>query len=143
MSSIWDYIPVTRAEIRTVIQQEINKVLASAIQNATASKLSELNSHIAAVEESVTILGERMPANWDELDADLQTLIAGYQSVVAENVILRQNAANASADQQQAIQDALTADNAVDQSAVDAADALIEQTLNPPAPDQPPADGGQ
>jgi hypothetical protein len=69
MSSIWDYVPVTRAEIRAIVQDEVNKVLLSAIQNATQNKFNELNSHIEAVEEQVTIQGEKLSEATDLLDA--------------------------------------------------------------------------
>ena len=132
MGSFWDYVPVNRAEIRAIITNEVNKILISAIRTVTEQRFNEIDSHIEAVEESVTILGETMPANWDALNTDLQTLIAGYQSVVAENVILKQQLSSADADKQQAVADALAADNAVDQAAVDAADAVVEAALNPP-----------
>jgi chromosome segregation ATPase len=81
----------------------------------------------------------QMAANFDELNADLQTLIAGYQSVVAENVILHQELDSADADKQAAVAAALEADDQVDQAAVDAADAVVKAALAPPA-DVPPAE---
>lgn len=76
-----------------------------------------------------------MAANFEELKTDLQTLIAGYRSVVAENVILKQQLANADAATQQAVAEAVAADDVVDQAAVDAADEVVDAAnaeLNPP-----------
>jgi hypothetical protein len=77
---------------------------------------------------------ELMAANFDELNADLNTLATGYQSLQAANVILQAAVDAADATKAQAVADAIAADDAVDQAAVDAADAVVESVLNPPAP---------
>lgn len=87
VGSIWDYVPVTRAEIRAIVKDEINKVLAGAIQNETQGKFNELNSHVEAVEESVTILGEKLSEATDLLDAiDVRTndLATEVNDIIAE-----------------------------------------------------------
>lgn len=135
MSSIWDYVPVTRAEIRAIVQDEVNKVLLSAIQNATQNKFNELNSHIEAVEEQVTILGEKLSEATDLLDAidartnDLATEVANLITEV-------QNAPDANPAIVARLQ-ALKAN----------LDAIAADPNNPvpdpvPVPDQPPADDG-
>jgi len=98
--------------------------------------LAGIDGHVLAIEENITQIGLQMAANFDELNADLQVLVAGYQSVVAENAILRAQLATADADKQQAVADAIAADDVVDQAAVDAADAVVEAALAPPV--EPP-----
>jgi len=98
--------------------------------------LENIDGHVLAIEENITQIGLQMAANFDELNADLQVLVAGYQSVVAENAILRAQLATADADKQQAVADAIAADDVVDQAAVDAADAVVEAALAPPV--EPP-----
>lgn len=79
----------------------------------------------------------QVAANFDKLDADLNTLAAGY---VAQQAIIKTQAdalASADADKAQAVADAIAADDAIDQAAVDAADGIAQAVLNP----APPADG--
>jgi chromosome segregation ATPase len=113
--------------------------------------LSDLQRDVIAIRVSlqdVKTTGEKtlkefqnMAANFDELNADLQVLVTGYQSVVAENVILKEQLANADQATQDAVAAAVAADDAVDQAAVDAADAVVEAALNPAPPvDVPPAE---
>jgi chromosome segregation ATPase len=94
MSSIWDYVPVTRAEIRAIVQDEVNKVLLSAIQNATQNKFNSLNSHIEAVEETVTILGEKLSEATDLLDA-IDSRTNDLATEVANLIVEVQNAPDA------------------------------------------------
>lgn len=94
MSSIWDYVPVTRAEIRAIVQDEVNKVLLSAIQNATQDKFNGLNSHIEAVEETVTILGEKLSEATDLLDA-IDSRTNDLATEVANLIVEVQNAPDA------------------------------------------------
>jgi chromosome segregation ATPase len=107
--------------------------------------LSDLQRDVIAIRvtlQDVKTTGEKtlkefqnMAANFDELNADLQVLVTGYQSVVAENVILKEQLANADQATQDAVASALAADDAVDQAAVDAADAVVDAAnaaANPP-----------
>lgn len=88
-----------------------------------------IDDHLSDVEEIVTRIGEKMAANFDQLDADLNTLATGYQAVVAERDQLKQALAAADAAKAQAVADAVAAD----QAAVDAADGIAQSVLNPPA----------
>jgi len=107
--------------------------------------LSDLQRDVAAgyvLLQEIKTTGEttlkefrNMAANFDELNADLQVLVTGYQSVVAENVILKEQLANADQATQEAVAAAIAADDAVDQAAVDAADAVVDAAnaaANPP-----------
>jgi regulator of PEP synthase PpsR (kinase-PPPase family) len=96
--------------------------------------LQIIDGHILNVEEITTTLGERMAANFDQLDADLNTLAAGYQSLQAANAILQAAVDAADADKAAAVAAAIAADDAVDQAAVDAADAIATAVLNPAPP---------
>ncbi len=102
--------------------------------------LTGIDGHVLAVEEIVTTLGVQMAANFDELNADLATLAAGYQSLQAANKILQDAVDAADADKAAAVAAAIAADDAIDQAAVDAADAVVESVLNP-APVEPPVEG--
>jgi len=42
--------------------------------------LENIDGHVLAIEENITQIGLQMAANFDELNADLQVLVAGYQS---------------------------------------------------------------
>lgn len=117
-----------------VTHQEFDRRM-SRLENTLAG----IDGHVLAVENVITEMGETMAANFDELNADLQVLVAGYQALQAENAVLKAQLATADADKQQAVADALAADDAVDQAAVDAADAVVEAALNP-APVEPPAE---
>lgn len=132
VGGIWDYVPVTRAEIRAIVKDEINKVLAGAIQNETQGKFNELNSHVEAVEESVTILGEKLSEATDLLDAiDVRTndLATEVNDIIAE----LQNTPDASP----AILSRLAAVKAN-------LDAIAADPNNPvPDPVPAPDDGGQ
>jgi hypothetical protein len=88
-----------------------------------------IDDHLTDVEEILTRIGERMAANFDQLDADLNTLATGYQAVVAERDQLKQALAAADANKAQAVADAVAAD----QAAIDAADGIAKSVLNPPA----------
>ena len=68
VGGIWDYIPVTRAEIRAIVKDEVNKALMNAIVAATDPRFDDINSHIETVEETVTILGEKVSEATDLLD---------------------------------------------------------------------------
>jgi hypothetical protein len=87
-----------------------------------------------------------MSVSVDKLNADVQTLVAGYQAVVAERDALKAALAAADATQAQAVADAVAAEDADAQQKIDAADAVVDAVNNPPAPadggDVPPADGG-
>lgn len=100
---------------------------------ATRVAVGMINARLDMILEELT----KMAANFDKLNADLNTLVAGYQSVVAENAILKGQLATADADKQQAVADAIAADDAVDQAAVDAADLVVENVLNPAPPVEP------
>ena len=100
---------------------------------ATRAAVGMINARLDMILEELT----KMAANFDKLNADLNTLVAGYQSVVAENAILKGQLVTADADKQQAVADAIAADDAVDQAAVDAADAVVENVLNPAPPVEP------
>lgn len=95
--------------------------------------LQVIDGHILNVEEITTTLGERMAANFDQLDADLNTLAQGYVALQAANKQLSDALASADADKAAAVAAAIAADDAVDQSAVNAADAIATAVLNPPA----------
>jgi hypothetical protein len=86
-----------------------------------------------------------MSVSVDKLNADVQTLVAGYQAVVAERDALKAALAAADATQAQAVADAVAAEDADAQAKIDAADAVVDAVNNPPAPadggDVPPADG--
>lgn len=105
---------------------------------------------VDAVQRAVTprfdaILKEihTMAVNTDELVADINTLVGGYQAVKDENVALKAEngqlrSALESADADKAA--AVAAAEAADQAQVDAADAIVDKA-NAPA-EQPPADSG-
>lgn len=110
-----DYVPVTRAEIRSIIKDEVNKVLMNAIIVATDPRFDELDSHIEAVEESLTMIGEKvseatdlldqLDARTNELGAEVDQLIANEQNrpdadpaIVARLTALRDNLNNIAAD---------------------------------------------
>lgn len=95
--------------------------------------LQVIDGHILNVEEITTTLGERMAANFDQLDADLNTLAQGYVALQAANKQLSDALASADADKAAAVAAAIAADDAVDQAAVDAADAIATAVLAPPA----------
>lgn len=89
--------------------------------SVTNSKLDDLKERMI-----------QMAANFDQLDADLNTLAAGY---VAQQAIIKTQAdalASADADKAAAVAAAIVADDAIDQAAVDAADAIATAVLNPP-----------
>jgi hypothetical protein len=96
--------------------------------------LQIIDGHILNVEEITTTLGEKMAANFDQLDADLNTLAAGYVALQAANKILQDAVDAADADKAAAVAQQLADDNAVDQAAVDAADAIATAVLNPAPP---------
>lgn len=102
------------------------------------AEMHVLALQVARIEEKVNA----MSVNVDKLNSDIQALVAGYQSVVVERDALKAALAEADAEKAQAVADALAADNAVDQAAIDAADKVVADVLNPPAPEEPPADGG-
>lgn len=110
-----DYVPVTRAEIRAIIRDEVNKILMSSIITVTEPRFEELDSHIEAVEESVTMMGEKvseatdlldqLDARTNELGAEVDQLIANEQNrpdadpaIVARLTALRDNLNNIAAD---------------------------------------------
>lgn len=95
--------------------------------------LSGIDGHLLAVEESITRIGSEMSADFDKLDADLNTLAQGYVALQAANKQLSDALASADADKAAAVAAAIAADDAVDQAAVDAADAIATAVLAPPA----------
>lgn len=120
MSSWLDYFRWPREAISNIEADVAYLRLQSSVTN---SKLDDLK------ERSI-----QMAANFDELNADLNTLATGYQSLQAANAILQAAVDAADADKAAAVAAAIAADDAVDQAAVDAADAVVEGVLNPPAP---------
>lgn len=96
--------------------------------------LQIIDGHILNVEELVNLQGEKMAADFDQLDADLNTLAAGYVALQAQNVALQSALDSADADRAAAVAAAVQADDADNQSKVDAADAIATAVLNPPAP---------
>jgi len=85
---------------------------------------------------------KKMSVSVDKLEADIQTVAAGYQAVVAERDALKAALAAADATQAQAVADAVAAEDSDSQAKIDAADAIVAGIL-PPAPVEPaPADGG-
>jgi cell division protein FtsB len=121
LSSLPDWYPVGRAEF----DQRMTRV---------EKTLQEIDRHVLAVEEITTKIGSDMAADFDQLDADLNTLAAGYQSLQAANAILQKAVDDADADKAAAVAQQLADDNSVDQAAVDAADAIATAVLNPAPP---------
>jgi hypothetical protein len=86
---------------------------------------------------------KKMSVSVDKLEADIQTVAAGYQAVVAERDALKAALAAADATSAQAVADAVAAEDSDSQAKIDAADAIVAGIL-PPAPVEPaPADGGE
>lgn len=102
--------------------------------NRVDTTLAGIDGHVLAIEQNLTLLGEKMAANFDQLDADLNTLAQGYVALQAANKQLSDALASADADKAAAVAQAIADDDAVDQAAVDAADAIAQGVLNPPAP---------
>lgn len=96
--------------------------------------LTSIDGHLMGIEENQTEMGIEMAADFDKLDADLNTLAAGYQSLQAANAILQAAVDAADADKAAAVAQQLADDNAVDQAAVDAADAIATAVLSPAPP---------
>jgi hypothetical protein len=124
-----DYVPVTRAEIRAIIKDEVNKILMNAIVAATDPRFDTLDSHIEAVEESVTMMGEKvseatdlldqLDARTNELGAEVDQLIANEQNrpdadpaIVARLTALRDNLNNIAADPNNPVPDPVPVDPA-------------------------------
>jgi hypothetical protein len=119
-------------------------------------RLSQISSDVEAIRASVGMsntyeekilrkidkLGATMSADFDALDADLNTLAAGY---VAQQAIIKAQAdalANADASAQAKVDAAVAAEDADAQTKVDAADAIAQAAINPTPPaDNPPAGG--
>jgi hypothetical protein len=120
LSSLPDWYPVSTGEFEYRMDR---------LERA----IKEIDRHLLAVEEITTQIGSDMAANFDQLDADLNTLAAGYQSLQAANKILQDAVDAADADKAAAVAAAIAADDAVDQAAVDAADAIATAVLAPPA----------
>lgn len=108
------------------------EIAVEAFQRALTPRLDEILEEI-----------KKMAVNTDELVADINTLVGGYQAVKDENVALKAEngqlrSALESADADKAA--AVAAAEAADQAQVDAADAIVDKA-NAPA-EQPPADSG-
>jgi hypothetical protein len=102
-------------------------------------ELGRLAEDMIYVKESVYT----MAVSVDELNSDIQTLVAGSQAKDALIKQLQDELAAADTNAQARVDAAVAAEDADAQSKIDAADAVVENYLNPaPAPDQPPADGG-
>lgn len=120
MASWLDYIRWPREAISDLQRDAI----------AIRMTLQEMKSTGENTNEEIKV----MAANFDELNADLNTLAAGY---VAQQAIIKTQAdalASADADKAAAVQQAIADDDAIDQAAVDAADAIAQAALNPAPP---------
>lgn len=104
-----------------------------------ATDTSATRAAVAVIEKTVDDMKERlikMAVNVDKITADIQTLAAGYQAARAENTQLRTALESADADKAQAVAAAIAAEDSDAQSKIDAADAIADAVLNPPAPEQ-------
>jgi hypothetical protein len=123
-----DWWPATHGDWRLVV----NAIEAS--ERALSRKFDRVLKEIRSMSVSV-----------DKLNADIQTLVAGYQAVVAERDALKAALASADATQAQAVADAVAAEDADAQSKIDAADAVVAGVNNPAPADSgdgsAPADG--
>lgn len=96
-----------------------------------------------ALSRKIHALGVIVSVSVDELNADIQALVAGYQAKDALIAQLQAELASADADAQARVDAAVAAEDADAQAKIDAADAVVDAVINPPAPvDTPPADGG-
>lgn len=109
------------------------------LYRALAEQSAATQTSLRALSRKIDKIGTLMSVSVDQLDADIQTLIAGYQAVVAQNVQLQAALASADADKAAAVQAAIVAEDADGQQKIDAADALVAAANAPAAP---PADGG-
>jgi hypothetical protein len=102
---------------------------------ATKADLQALGKSLS---RKIDKIGKLMAVSVDQLDADIQTLIAGYQAVVAANVQLQAALDAADATKAAAVADAIAAEDADAQAKIDAADAIVAAANTPPAPPATP-----
>lgn len=101
---------------------------------------ADLREQLTAIKEEIT----KMAVSTDELVADINTLVAGYEAVKAENVALKAALASADADKAAAVDAARAEEDADAQAKIDAADAVVDAANAPaeaPPAEEPPADG--
>lgn len=92
LSGIRDYVPVTRAEIRAIVKDELHKAFLSEVVIAvTQPQFDAIYSHIEAVEESVTVLGTMIGEKvsevtdlLDQIDARTTELGSEVSAIVSE-----------------------------------------------------------
>lgn len=97
------------------------------------------------INRKLDIMSENEAAALAKLEADLNTVVAGWAAKDAQIAALQADLAtvqaalaSADADKAAAVADALTADDAADTVAIDAADAIVANLVNPPV-EPPPA----
>lgn len=124
-----------------------------------AAALSDIRAELAAIrmiadshtitlhtiKKEIRIMSENEAAALAKLEADLNTVVAGWAAKDAQIAALQADLAtvqaalaSADADKAAAVADALTADDAADTVAIDAADAIVANLVNPPV-EPPPA----
>lgn len=130
-----DHLHVSHAQLRDRLHHYVTK-------GDIDHRLHSIDAALARVEEiSSKIYREvqHMSVTTDKLEADIATVAAGYQAVVAANAQLQAALNAADADKAAAVADAIAAEDADAQSKIDAADAVVAGIL-PPATDS--GDGG-
>ena len=134
-----DWIPVSRYELESRVQREVRKQLNALVY----PHLAGIERHVQAIEESQTILGERMSSVEDANYARLAEL-AGL--IKAEFASLKEQLDAAVADKDAAVAagvaSAVGEDSAADAERLSGLIAEFEQVLPVPVPEVPvPAPG--
>lgn len=124
------------ARIRETLDHDLERLFSRYFGH----RFESIDRRLSAIEETTLRTESKMAVDFSSLQADLQTLAAGY---VAQQAIIKTQA-DALANADQATQDAVAAaieeNDAADQSVVDAADQVAKDALNPPV--EPPVDEG-
>lgn len=139
-----EFVPVTRAEIRRQLDNTVRRVLAEQLPErvrlAVQMETTDIESHILAIEENITRLGERVSSAEDAAYARAGELVG---LIKAEFASLKGQLDAALADKDAAVAAALNDDSAADAERVSGLISELESVLPAEVPEVPVPDPGQ
>ncbi len=133
-----DHDPVSHAQLRDRLHHYVTKGDINHRLHSIEAALGRIEKSNAGIYREV----RDMSVKTDKLEADIATVAAGYQAVVARNAVLEEALASAGAHESQAVADAVAAEDADAQAKIDAADAVVAGILPAAASDGGSSDGG-